>query len=151
MLTFTAGTTAVRGQESKRRWRDGFPGAALFHCKAETNLGWGSHFRSVTWPSEVLKEVRRPCSVDKVHMLCWAEDSVYLPEESMKRTYFFCTVSLPSCKECDPPPSFKQHTITLYICYCLGFAFVILTQTQQICGVNYYFNWDTLLGSPSRN
>lgn len=47
------------------------------------------------------------------------------------------------------PLSFYQYAITLWICNCLGFAFVILTQTHQICGMNYYFKWDTLLGSPA--
>lgn len=105
-LTFMASTTAMRSQESQRRWREGFPGAASFCCKAETNPAWGSHLRSVTWFSEVLREVWRPCSVDKAHTLCRAEDSVYVSEQNTKCTYFFCTVSLPSCEECDPPPSF---------------------------------------------
>lgn len=83
-----------------------FPGSASFHNKAETNPGWGSQFRSVTGLSEVLKVVRRPCSVDKAHALCQAEDSVYGSEHSTKCTVFFRSVSPPSCKECDPPPSF---------------------------------------------
>lgn len=119
-----------------------------------TNLGWRSCVRGVIWLREVLKEVRRPRLVDKAQTCFdkYITQYTYL-NRGLTVLISFHTTSLPSYEECNPPLLFffffYQHVISSQIYNCLGFAFVILTQSRQTCGVNYYLNWDTLLGSAS--